>query len=97
MTTLLGKTTTGRTTSPPTVADAFTMVFGKRVPVRFSAYDGSSTGAGDAPLRLELRSRRGLHYLLTSPNSLGLARAYLQGDLVLEPQARQASRLRFFR
>jgi cyclopropane-fatty-acyl-phospholipid synthase len=85
MTTLLGKTTTGRTMAPPTVADAFTMVFGEQVPVRFSAYDGSSTGAGDAPLRLELRSRRGLDYLLTSPNSLGLARAYLQGDLVLEP------------
>ena len=60
MTTLLGKTTTSRTTASPTVAEAFTMVFGERVPVRFSAYDGSSTGAGDAPWPASTRTATGV-------------------------------------
>jgi cyclopropane-fatty-acyl-phospholipid synthase len=85
MTTLLGKTSPDRASGSLTVADAFSMVVGDRSPVRFMAYDGSSTGPADADLQLTLRSKRGLDYLLTSPNSLGLARAYLKGDLVIEP------------
>ena len=80
MTTLMN-----RTSGPLTVADAFARVFGPQVPVRFSAYDGSSSGPRDAPLRLELKTRRGLDYLLTSPNSLGIVRAYLMDDLVFDP------------
>jgi cyclopropane-fatty-acyl-phospholipid synthase len=68
-----------------TVAEAFTQVFGTTAPMRFSAYDGSSVGAEDAPLRISLRTKRGLDYVLTAPGSLGLARAYLQGDLLIEP------------
>jgi cyclopropane-fatty-acyl-phospholipid synthase len=85
MTTLLGRTNEGGSTGAPRVADAFSLIFGDRAPVRFTAYDGSTTGPLDAPLRLTLRSRRGLDYLLTAPSSLGLARAYLQGDLLIEP------------
>ena len=85
MTTLLGKTNMDRAPGRLTVAGAFSLVFGDSPPVRFDAFDGSSTGPVDAPLRLLLRSRRGLDYLLTSPNSLGVTRAYLQGDLVIEP------------
>ena len=80
MTTLLN-----RTGSTMTVGDAFTRVFGPTTTVRFEAFDGSATGPVEAPLHLELRSKRGLDYLLTAPSTLGLARAYLQGDLVLEP------------
>ena len=80
MTTLLN-----RTGSTMTVGDAFTRVFGPTATVRFEAFDGSATGPVEAPLHLELRSKRGLDYLLTAPSTLGLARAYLQGDLVLEP------------
>ena len=36
-------------------------------------------------MRLLLRSKRGLDYLLTAPSTLGVTRAYLQGDLVIEP------------
>ncbi len=68
-----------------TVGDAFERVFGPAAPVRFEAFDGSAAGPVEAPLHLELRSKRGLDYLLTAPSTLGLARAYLQGDLVLEP------------
>ncbi|MGH3363298.1 MAG: class I SAM-dependent methyltransferase [Nocardioidaceae bacterium] len=54
------------------------------LPFRFTAYDGSSAGPQDAPIGLHLRTERGLSYLLTAPGDLGLARAYVSGDLVLE-------------
>jgi len=68
-----------------TVAEAFATVFGANAPVRFTAYDGSTSGADDAPFALSLKRKRGLDYVMTAPGSLGLVRAYLQGDLVIEP------------
>jgi cyclopropane-fatty-acyl-phospholipid synthase len=53
-------------------------------PVRFSAYDGSSAGDAGADIGLRLLSQRGLAYLLTAPGDLGMARAYVSGDLVIE-------------
>ena len=53
------------------------------LPVRFTAYDGSATGRADAPLRLDLRTPRGAAYLATAPGSLGMARAYVTGDLAV--------------
>ncbi len=54
------------------------------MPVRFEAYDGSVAGEPDADITLTLRNRRGLAYLMTAPGDLGLARAYVAGDLTLE-------------
>jgi cyclopropane-fatty-acyl-phospholipid synthase len=54
------------------------------VPFRFTAYDGSEAGPADSPVHLHLRSERGLSYLLTAPGDLGMARAYVSGDLELE-------------
>ena len=51
------------------------------LPVRFTAYDGSSAGPPGATIGLHLRNERGLRYLLTAPGDLGLARAYVTGDL----------------
>jgi cyclopropane-fatty-acyl-phospholipid synthase len=51
--------------------------------MRFSAYDGSSFGPDDAQIRLHLANERGLRYLATAPGDLGLARAYISGDLQL--------------
>jgi cyclopropane-fatty-acyl-phospholipid synthase len=51
------------------------------LPFRFSAYDGSATGPEDAAYGLHLRNARGASYLATAPGSLGLARAYVSGDL----------------
>ncbi|NLG55791.1 MAG: methyltransferase domain-containing protein [Rhodococcus sp.] len=51
------------------------------LPIRFTAYDGSATGPKDAPYGLHLNSRRGTTYLATAPGDLGLARAYVSGDL----------------
>ncbi len=52
-----------------------------RHPLKFTAYDGSSAGNDDAELGLDLRSSRGVTYLATAPGELGLARAYISGDL----------------
>jgi cyclopropane-fatty-acyl-phospholipid synthase len=51
------------------------------VPFRFTAYDGSEAGPRDATVGLRLRTPRGTSYLATAPGSLGMARAYVAGDL----------------
>lgn len=50
-------------------------------PLKFTAYDGSSAGPEDATLGLDLLTPRGATYLATAPGELGLARAYVSGDL----------------
>jgi cyclopropane-fatty-acyl-phospholipid synthase len=52
-----------------------------RQPLKFTAYDGSSAGDDDAELGLDLRTPRGATYLATAPGELGIARAYVSGDL----------------
>ena len=54
---------------------------GDELPLKFTAYDGSSTGPADAELGLDLLTPRGTTYLATAPGDLGLARAYVSGDL----------------
>ncbi len=51
------------------------------LPLRFEAYDGSAAGPTDSPRRMTLRTPRGAAYLATAPGDLGLARAYVAGDL----------------
>ncbi|CAJ1510335.1 class I SAM-dependent methyltransferase [[Mycobacterium] holstebronense] len=53
------------------------------LPLRFTAYDGSSAGPEDAPMGLDLLTPRGTTYLATAPGDLGMARAYISGDLGL--------------
>ncbi|SDX52901.1 cyclopropane-fatty-acyl-phospholipid synthase [Modestobacter sp. DSM 44400] len=50
------------------------------LPVRIRAWDGSQAGPENAPV-VVLRSRRALRRLLWNPNELGLARAYVAGEL----------------
>jgi len=65
-----------------TVAQAVEHLFDNTA-LRVSAYDGSMSGPEDGwPTRIA--SERGLNYLLTAPGSLGLARAYLQDELVFD-------------
>ncbi|MCW2786253.1 MAG: methyltransferase protein [Marmoricola sp.] len=64
-----------------TIADAFSALLIGDIPFRFTAYDGSSAGPEDAEFGLNLRTERGLSYLMTAPGDLGLARAYVMGDL----------------
>ena len=57
--------------------------FGVDLPVRIRAWDGSEAGPADGPL-LVIRSRRALRRLLWAPGELGLARAYVTGDIDVE-------------
>src|SRR6202040_1665506 len=52
-----------------------------QLPLKFTAYDGSTAGPDDAQIGLDLRTPRGTTYLATAPGELGLARAYVSGDL----------------
>ena len=65
------------------IGDAVERLMRDGMPVRFTAYDGSSAGPPDAPVGLHLRNERGLAFLMTAPGDLGLARAYASGDLDL--------------
>ncbi|WP_275744359.1 class I SAM-dependent methyltransferase [Nocardioides sp. YIM 152315] len=67
-----------------TIAQAFDSLLREPLPLRFTAYDGSATGPEDAPFKFHLRTERGLAYLVTAPGDLGLARAYVSGDLEIE-------------
>jgi len=51
--------------------------------VRLRAWDGSEAGPADAPV-LVARSPRALQRILWHPGELGLARAYVSGDLDVE-------------
>jgi cyclopropane-fatty-acyl-phospholipid synthase len=67
-----------------TLGEIFTTLFGVDAPVRFEAYDGSTAGSEDAAIGLRLATPRAASYLATAPGSLGMARAYIQGDLELD-------------
>ncbi len=54
---------------------------GIELPVRIRAWDGSEAGPVDGGPVLVIRSRRALRRLLWAPGELGLARAYVTGDL----------------
>ncbi len=63
------------------IGDAVASLLRDGMPVRFTAYDGSAAGPEDAQITLELVNQRGLSYILTAPGDLGMARAYVAGDL----------------
>ena len=63
-----------------TLADFFELLF-EGAAVGFSAYDGSVSYRSDAVGTVEIRSPRAARYLVTAPGALGLARAYVMGDL----------------
>src|SRR5882762_11425362 len=63
------------------LAEILAVFFGGTESLRFTAYDGSSAGAEDAVLGMDLLTPRGTTYLATAPCELGLARAYVAGDI----------------
>ena len=50
------------------------------IPVKIACWDGSRAGPPAAPWQLNI-SKRGLRRLLWAPNEVGLARAYVTGDI----------------
>ena len=64
----------------PTIAELLTRFLGTSLPIGLRAWDGSTAGPQDGPV-VVLRSRRALRRLLWDPSELGLARAYVSGDI----------------
>ncbi|MGW2825722.1 class I SAM-dependent methyltransferase [Streptomyces sp. NPDC001443] len=64
---------------------------GGPLPVRLRTWDGSETGPADAPV-VVVRSRRALRRLLWQPGQLGLAQAYVTGELEVEGDLAQGLR-----
>ncbi|MET8943060.1 class I SAM-dependent methyltransferase [Streptomyces sp. NPDC004542] len=58
-------------------------LLGVPLPVRIRAWDGSQAGPPGAPV-LIVRNRRAVRRLLFKPGELGLARAWVAGDLEIE-------------
>ncbi|WP_329294681.1 cyclopropane-fatty-acyl-phospholipid synthase family protein [Streptomyces sp. NBC_01455] len=56
---------------------------GGPLPLRLRAWDGSETGPQDAPV-VVVRTRRALRRLLWQPGELGLAQAYITGEIDVE-------------
>ena len=69
--------------TPMTIATMVRHLTADEPPVRFEAYDGSAMGPASSPVTMRLLNERGLRYLATAPGDLGMARAYVAGDLVL--------------
>ncbi|MDQ3578417.1 MAG: cyclopropane-fatty-acyl-phospholipid synthase family protein [Actinomycetota bacterium] len=69
--------------SASTLARVAERVLGAPLPIRLRAWDGSEAGPPGGPVGI-IRSRRALRRLLWDPNELGLARAYVSGDLDVE-------------
>ena len=74
------------------LADAFSIIVTPERGVGFRAYDGSTAGPADAAVTIDVRSPRAVQYLASSPNQLGLARAYVSGDLEIVGSAYEAMR-----
>lgn len=66
-----------------TINDVLTAVFDGEPPLRVRGWDGSETGPADAPLVI-LRSPDALRRMLWAPGELGLARAYVAGDIDID-------------
>jgi cyclopropane-fatty-acyl-phospholipid synthase len=59
-------------------------VLGGDLPIAVEAYDGSRSGPVDAPATIVIRTPDALRRIVTAPGELGLARAYVSGDLELQ-------------
>jgi cyclopropane-fatty-acyl-phospholipid synthase len=64
-----------------TLAELFELLFDDCTAVGFRAYDGSTLTPSGSVGMVEIRTPRALRYLVSAPGELGLARAYVMGDL----------------
>ncbi|MGB8652704.1 MAG: class I SAM-dependent methyltransferase [Mycobacteriales bacterium] len=63
------------------VADALAAVLPQKT--RVEAYDGSAAGPSDADVVIKVQSPRAISHLVSAPGELGMARAYISGELEL--------------
>ncbi|HLY34924.1 MAG TPA: class I SAM-dependent methyltransferase, partial [Jatrophihabitantaceae bacterium] len=70
-------------TSADRLAVLLRRVAGVELPVRLRTWDGSEAGPAAGPV-LDITSRRALRRVLWAPGELGLARAYVSGDVEVD-------------
>jgi cyclopropane-fatty-acyl-phospholipid synthase len=63
------------------LADVFERIAGPDAPVEFRAFDGSRAGAEGSEVRITVKSPTAVKYLAQAPGAMGLARAYVSGNL----------------
>jgi cyclopropane-fatty-acyl-phospholipid synthase len=66
------------------LAPVIEKVLGQELPVAVDAYDGTHVGDPQAETHLVIRSRDAVRRIVTSPGELGMARAYVAGELDVE-------------
>lgn len=66
------------------LAEVFERVAGPDAPVEFVAYDGSRAGKAGSGITVSIRTPVAVSYLAQAPGALGLARAYVSGNLDLD-------------
>jgi cyclopropane-fatty-acyl-phospholipid synthase len=59
-------------------------LLGTDLPIQVEGYEGTRLGPEDAPAKIVISSRDALRRIATAPGELGLARAYVAGDLDFE-------------
>lgn len=66
------------------VAEIISDILGADVPIRVEAYDGSKAGPDRSDVALKILTPRALARLATAPGTLGLARAYVTGEIEVD-------------
>ncbi len=66
------------------VAEIISSIVGPDTPVRVLGYDGSKAGPDTAAVALRIASPRAIARLVGAPGTLGLARAYVEGEIEVE-------------
>jgi cyclopropane-fatty-acyl-phospholipid synthase len=66
------------------LAELLYQALGGALPLRLELYDGSVAGPEDAKVTMVVHSRDGLARFLSRPGELGIARAYVSGDVDID-------------
>ena len=69
---------------PTGLASAIGRLLGPDLPIAISCYDGSRIGPDNSDTALVIRSPKALRYAVTAPGELGIAWAYVSGELDIE-------------
>jgi len=65
-------------------APLITSLIGGDLPLRFEFFDGSAIGPSDGPGVIRVRSKDALRRVLWAPSEIGLARAFVSGDIDID-------------
>lgn len=76
------------------IASIIEDTLGSELPVRIRSFDGTEVGPKNAATTLTIRSPDALTRIVTAPGDLGLARAYVTGDLEIDGDIYDALELR---